>query len=71
MKVLREFYFIDQRPLATTIFYFPPTAMGGDVDNIVKLIVDGMVAVIYPDDRFLERIIFRSSSREWKQCSTL
>jgi endodeoxyribonuclease RusA len=26
------------------------------VDNIVKLIVDGMIAIIYPDDRLLERI---------------
>ncbi len=57
VKALKEFYFIDQRPLALTIFYFPPTAMGGDLDNIVKLIVDGMVAVIYPNDRLLERII--------------
>src|ERR1700730_3266885 len=57
VSALKEFYFIDQRPLALTIFYFSPTAMGGDVDNIVKLIVDGMVAVIYPDDRLLERII--------------
>ena len=57
VKALKDFYFIDQRPLAATIFYFPPTTMSGDVDNIVKLIVDGMVAVIYPDDRLLERII--------------
>ena len=56
-KTLREFYFLDERPLAATIFYFPPTAMEGDVDNIVKLIVDGMVAIIYPNDRLLERII--------------
>ena len=57
VKVLREFYFIDQRPLALTIFYFPPTVMEGDVDNIVKLIADGMVAIIYPNDCLLERII--------------
>jgi len=56
VKTLRDFFFIDQRPLAATIFYFSPTAMSGDVDNIVKLIVDGMVTVIYPDDRLLERI---------------
>jgi crossover junction endodeoxyribonuclease RusA len=31
--------------------------MDGDVDNIVKLIVDGMVTIIYPDDQLLERII--------------
>ena len=57
MKTLRDFFFIDNRPLAATIFYFPPTEMDGDVDNIVKLIVDGMVTIIYPDDRLLERIV--------------
>lgn len=31
--------------------------MQGDVDNIVKLIIDGMVTVIYPNDRLLERIV--------------
>jgi Holliday junction resolvase RusA-like endonuclease len=56
-KTLRDFFFIDHRPLAATIFYFPPTEMDGDVDNIVKLIVDGMITIIYPDDRLLERII--------------
>jgi Holliday junction resolvase RusA-like endonuclease len=57
VKTLRDFFFMDQRPLAVTIFYFPPTEMDGDVDNIVKLIVDGMVTIIYPDDRLLEQII--------------
>jgi crossover junction endodeoxyribonuclease RusA len=57
VKTLRDFFFIDHRPLAATIFYFPPTEMDGDIDNIVKLIIDGMVAIIYPDDRILERII--------------
>lgn len=57
VKTLREFFFIDHRPLAATIFYFPPSEMQGDVDNIVKLIIDGMVTIIYPNDRLLERII--------------
>ncbi len=56
VKTLREFCFIDQRPLAATIFYFPPVEMDGDLDNIVKLVVDGMVPVIHLDDRVLERI---------------
>ena len=56
VKTLREFYFIDQRPLAATIFYFPPVENDGDLDNIVKLVVDGMVPVIHLDDRVLERI---------------
>ena len=53
---LRDFFFLDGRALAATIFYFPSAAMAGDVDNIVKLIVDGMISVVYPDDRLLERI---------------
>ncbi|MEA2727846.1 MAG: hypothetical protein QOF70_2321 [Acetobacteraceae bacterium] len=57
VKTLRDFVFIDHRPLAATIFYFPPTEMDGDVDNIVKLILDGMIAIIYPNDRLLERVI--------------
>jgi crossover junction endodeoxyribonuclease RusA len=56
-RKLKDFFFIDERPLAATIFYFPPAPMKGDVDNIVKLIVDAMVAVLYPDDRFIERIV--------------
>jgi len=56
VETLRDFVFIDDRPLAATIFYFPPIPMEGDVDNIVKLILDGMVAVIYPDDQVLERV---------------
>ena len=30
--------------------------MEGDVDNIVKLILDGMKTVIYPDDDLVERV---------------
>jgi crossover junction endodeoxyribonuclease RusA len=71
VKMLREFYFLDERPLAATIFYFPPTEMDGDVDNIVKLILDGMVAIIYPDDRLLERIIVQKFEPGVEPFSTL
>lgn len=57
VKTLRDFYFIDDRPLAATIFYFPPTEMHGDVDNIVKLIVDGMDTIVYPSDQRIERVV--------------
>ncbi|WP_428493392.1 RusA family crossover junction endodeoxyribonuclease [Rhodopila sp.] len=56
-RTLREFFYIDHRPLAATIFYFPPIKMEGDVDNIVKLIIDGIKTILYPDDRVLERIV--------------
>jgi len=57
LKTLRDFFYIDDRRLAATIFYFPPTAMPGDVENILKLILDGMQNIVYPSDRLLERIV--------------
>jgi len=57
VKTLTDFFFLDDRPLAATIFYFPPTEMQGDVDNIVKLIVDGMNGIVYPNDRLIERVV--------------
>jgi Holliday junction resolvase RusA-like endonuclease len=63
----RDFYFIDARALAVTIFYFPPWRMQGDLDNIVKLIIDGMGKILYPDDQLIERIEPRV---EWDFIST-
>ena len=56
VNTLRDLFYLDNRVLSATIFYFSPVPMEGDVDNIVKLIIDGMVNVIYPDDRLLERV---------------
>ena len=53
---MRECYFLDDRPLAVTIFYFPPTEMQGDIDNIVKPILDGMDKIVYLSDRVIERV---------------
>ena len=49
--------FLDSRPLAVTIFYFPAAEMEGDVDNIVKLILDGMINIAYLNDRVIERVL--------------
>jgi Holliday junction resolvase RusA-like endonuclease len=56
VDTLREWVFLDERPLAATVFYFPPAKMDGDVDNIVKLILDGMKKVIYLEDSVIERV---------------
>ncbi len=48
--------FLDVRPLAVTIYYFPVAPIDGDVDNIVKLILDGMRTIAYPDDHVVERV---------------
>jgi len=52
-----EWYYLDERPVAVTIFYFPIATMNGDLDNIVKPILDGLKAVAYPDDSVVERIL--------------
>lgn len=43
--------------VAITIYYFPEGEMLGDIDNIVKPILDGLCACIYIDDRQIERIV--------------
>jgi crossover junction endodeoxyribonuclease RusA len=53
---LVEWYYLIERPLAVTIYYFPPDVMDGDIDNIVKCLLDGMVHIVYPDDRAIERV---------------
>lgn len=51
-----ELGFLDDRALAVTIYYFPNAPMEGDVDNIVKLILDGMKGIAYLDDHAVERV---------------
>lgn len=51
-----ELGFLDHRALSVSIFYFPTEPMPGDIDNIVKPIVDGMIGVAYLDDRVVEQV---------------
>lgn len=39
-----------QGPVAVEILYFPPGRMQGDIDNIVKPILDAMCNRVYADD---------------------
>jgi crossover junction endodeoxyribonuclease RusA len=52
-----ELGLLDERVLAVTIFYFAAAPMGGDIDNIVKPIMDALKAVAYVDDRVVERVV--------------
>jgi len=54
-----EIGFLYPTPVALTIFYLPAAPMAGDVDNIVKPIMDALINVAYPDDRLVERIIIQ------------
>ena len=54
---LPEGHFATQSPLAVTLFYFPAVEMQGDIDNIVKPILDCMGKHIYMDDRQVHRLV--------------
>jgi crossover junction endodeoxyribonuclease RusA len=52
-----ELGFLDRRPLGLVIYYFPSAPIIGDIDNIVKPIMDALIHVAYMDDRDVERVI--------------
>jgi crossover junction endodeoxyribonuclease RusA len=54
--VLPEGHFSTEAPLCITLFYFPSGEMQGDIDNIVKPILDALCRFIYNDDRQIERV---------------
>jgi crossover junction endodeoxyribonuclease RusA len=50
-------HFASRDRMAVTIYNFPDQPMQGDVDNIVKLIIDALCQHIYIDDRLVERVV--------------
>jgi crossover junction endodeoxyribonuclease RusA len=56
---LPEGRFLSELPIAVTLLYFPATAMQGDLDNIVKPILDAMRGHIYLNDRLNDRQVER------------
>lgn len=57
-------------PVAVTIFYFLPEPMQGDVDNIVKPILDAMIGVAYLDDREVERVLVQKFEPQFERVFT-
>lgn len=53
---LPEPHFATQDPIKVTIYYFPDAPMNGDLDNIVKPILDSLGRFVYVDDVQVERI---------------
>jgi hypothetical protein len=53
---IAEWTYLEPQPLALTIYYFPIAPMGGDIDNIVKPIMDALIGVVYLDDKSVERV---------------
>lgn len=52
-----ELIWLEEEPLAVAIYYFPTAPMDGDVDNIVKPILDALIGTAYLDDRAIERVL--------------
>ncbi|MBV8755057.1 MAG: RusA family crossover junction endodeoxyribonuclease [Hyphomicrobiales bacterium] len=56
-SVLPEGHWATRGRVAATLFYFPDAAMEGDIDNIVKPILDALGRHIYMDDSQVERVV--------------
>lgn len=54
---ITDFLWLDERPLSASIYYFCSATMEGDIDNIVKPILDAMVGITYSNDRVFERVL--------------
>lgn len=52
-----ELSWLDERPLSAFVYYFSAEPMEGDIDNIVKPILDAMIGIAYPNDRVVERVL--------------
>jgi len=50
-------HFATKSPIAATLFYFPAAEMAGDIDNIVKPVLDALGKHIYLDDRQVHRVL--------------
>ncbi len=55
--VLPNPHFASKERIAVTIYYLPEEPLEGDVDNIVKLILDALCRHIYIDDKQVERVV--------------
>jgi crossover junction endodeoxyribonuclease RusA len=54
---LPEGHFAAEDPLAITLLYFPERAMTGDIDNIVKPVLDALSRHAFLDDSQVERLV--------------
>jgi Holliday junction resolvase RusA-like endonuclease len=64
LRELTEWAWLDDRRLGVTILYFLNERMQGDIDNIVKPILDALSGVLYPDDRVVERVLVQKFEPE-------
>jgi crossover junction endodeoxyribonuclease RusA len=56
-SVIPQPHFASGGPISVTLYYMPDEPMEGDIDNIVKLVLDALCHHIYLDDRQVERLV--------------
>ena|SRR5215204_993386 len=61
---LPEAHFLTESPIAVTLYYFPSAPMQGDIDNIVKPILDALDRHIYFSDHQVERVLVQKFEPE-------
>ncbi len=54
---LPEASWATEAQVAVTLFYFPADKMQGDIDNIVKPVLDALAPHLYLDDSQVDRIL--------------
>lgn len=52
-------HFVSEDRMAVPLYYLPDGAMQGDIDNIVKPILDALSRHIFIDDRQVERLVIQ------------
>lgn len=57
VEEMEAFIWLEDDPVSVTIFYFPVARMTGDIDNIVKPILDALNCHAYRDDNLVERVV--------------
>lgn len=57
LTVLPEGHWATEQRISATLLYFPAGPMRGDIDNIVKLVLDALGGHVYIDDSQVERIV--------------
>jgi crossover junction endodeoxyribonuclease RusA len=50
-------HFVSEQKVAVTLYYFPDVPMDGDIDNIVKPVLDALCRNVYFDDKQVERVV--------------
>lgn len=63
-EALPEGHFATGAPIGVTLYYFPAAPMPGDIDNIVKPILDATAHHIYLDDHQVERLVVQKFEPE-------